>query len=72
MVEVPPPVTASWLKGSASGDDECVQVMCTPSCVWVRDSKDPQGPVLELTGRAWMAFLDGVQSDEFSRPCLSA
>ncbi len=69
MVEVPPPpVTASWQQSSASGGEgtACVQVTRTRSNVWVRDSKDPRGPVLGLTAAAWTAFLGGVHRDEFS------
>ncbi len=70
MVEVPlPPVAASWQKSSTSSEPsgECVQLTCTRSNVWVRDSKDPRGPVLGLTAAAWTAFLVGVQRDEFAR-----
>lgn len=70
MVEVPPPpVTASWQKSSVSEDtaDGCVQMTRTRSNVWVRDSKDPRGPVLGLTAAAWTAFLGGVRRDEFAR-----
>jgi hypothetical protein len=31
----------------------------------VRDSKDPDGPVLLYTPREWDAFLDGVKRGEF-------
>lgn len=70
MVEVPPPpVTAPWQKSSASGQptDDCVQVTRIQSNVWVRDSKNPRGPVLGLTAAAWTAFLGGVRRDEFAR-----
>jgi hypothetical protein len=69
MVEVPPPPpTACWRKSSASGNTgtDCVQVARTHSYVWVRDSKDPLGPVLGFTHEEWAAFLDGVQRGEFA------
>ncbi|MFH8402833.1 DUF397 domain-containing protein [Streptomyces anulatus] len=31
-----------------------------PGVVPVRDSKDPHGPALVLTGGAWTAFIAGV------------
>jgi predicted secreted Zn-dependent protease len=65
MVVVPPSVPVSWQKSSASGDGECVLVRRTPSCVWVRDSKNPRGPVLEFSREAWVTFLCGVKSGEF-------
>lgn len=68
MVEVPPPpAAASWQKSNASGDqgNECVQITYTHEHVWVRDSKNPLGPVLGLTCGRWSAFLVRVQRDEF-------
>ena len=61
----PPPAAASWQKSSASGDGNCVQVAHTDGYVWVRDSKNPPGPVLGLTLDGWAVFLIGVQRDEF-------
>ncbi|MBV9163939.1 MAG: DUF397 domain-containing protein [Pseudonocardiales bacterium] len=70
MVEVPPPpATASWQKSRTSGDPSanCVEVTSTQGRVWVRDSKNPLGPALGLTGEGWSVFLAGVQRDEFTR-----
>lgn len=66
MVEVPrPPHTALWHKSSASGDQACVEVARDRERIWVRDSKSPQGAVLEFTHREWDAFLTGVRRGEF-------
>lgn len=67
MVDVPtPPLTASWRKsGMSHGDGECVQVAPEPGHVWVRDSKDPQGPALRFTREGWMVFLAGIQGGDF-------
>ena len=75
MVQVPrPPTTASWQKSSTSGppDEECVQVVRSQGHVWVRDSKNPLGPVLGFTREGWAAFLIGVQRDEFDRSGVPA
>jgi hypothetical protein len=74
MVEVPPPrATTSWRKSCASGETgACVQVSSTPAQVSVRDSKDPVGPVLNLTRGGWAAFLVGVQCGEFDCPVTDA
>lgn len=72
MDEVPPSAP-SWRVSSASGaSGECVQVVLSGEYVWVRDSKDPRGLILELTSEAWTAFLGGVQCDEFLRHALPA
>jgi hypothetical protein len=51
-----------WRTSSYSGGNggECVQVAATPSAgrVLVRDSKDPDGPVLALKSADWRRFTD--------------
>jgi hypothetical protein len=64
MAEVPlPPATASWQKSSISGGEggACVHVACGREYVWIRDSKDPGGPVLGFTREEWATFLVGVR-----------
>jgi hypothetical protein len=47
-----------FLKSShSSGNGECVEVARNlPGVVAVRDSKDPDGPVLRLAPGAWASF----------------
>jgi len=50
----------TWFKSSHSGSEggECVEVApCSDATVHVRDSKDPQGPVLTFSAAAWSAFV---------------
>jgi hypothetical protein len=58
---------ARWRKSTFSGDSgDCVQVADGFVGVMpVRDSKDPQGPVLVFSADAWSAFVIGVQAGEF-------
>jgi hypothetical protein len=65
MVVVPSSVPVSWQKSSESGANECLLVRRTPSCVGVRDSKNPRGPVLEFSREAWATFLCSVKAGEF-------
>jgi hypothetical protein len=60
-------MTAKWIKSTSSyGNGDCVQVASLPDGgVGVRDSKDPDGPVLEYTPAEWRAFLAGVKAGEF-------
>jgi hypothetical protein len=48
-----------WRKSSRSGPngDNCVEVAAHRDGVLVRDSKDPDGPVLAATPVQWRAFL---------------
>jgi hypothetical protein len=56
-----------WRKSSHSHINGCVEVAPTPGGVAVRDSKDPNGPVLRYTHAEWAAFLAGVRDGEFDR-----
>ncbi|MFF3402524.1 DUF397 domain-containing protein [Streptomyces sp. NPDC002659] len=51
-------VAYDWRKSTYSGSDggECVEVAAHPAAVHVRDSKNPDGPVLTLTPATWAAF----------------
>ncbi|MFC5666626.1 DUF397 domain-containing protein [Kitasatospora misakiensis] len=57
-----------WRKSSYSNNGgECVEVATDPSAtaIPVRDSKDPDGPVLTFSVDAWDSFVAGLQADEF-------
>ncbi|NUK60242.1 DUF397 domain-containing protein [Streptomyces lunaelactis] len=51
-------VAYDWHKSTYSGDEggECVEVATHPTAVHVRDSKNPDGPVLTLDPATWTAF----------------
>ncbi|HEX5302188.1 MAG TPA: DUF397 domain-containing protein [Streptosporangiaceae bacterium] len=51
--------TASY---SSNGGGECVEVG-TADRVLIRDSKDPDGPRLGFTPRAWAAFAAKVKRE---------
>jgi hypothetical protein len=55
-----------WKKSSFStANGDCVELADTLDGVAVRDSKDPDGPVLTFTRAEWRAFLDGARAGEF-------
>jgi hypothetical protein len=49
-----------WRTSSYSGGNggECIQVAATPDTgrILVRDSKDPEGPVLAINSAGWRRF----------------
>lgn len=49
----------SWVKSSYSGvqGGDCIEIAPTPHTIHVRDSKDPEGPILGFTPDAWAAFV---------------
>ncbi|MBD3010980.1 MULTISPECIES: DUF397 domain-containing protein [unclassified Streptomyces] len=56
-----------WFKSSYSGGDqgECLEVARGHADVPVRDSKNPDGPVLMFEPSAWSAFVSAVKRGEF-------
>ncbi len=58
---------ALWRKSARSGPwtDNCVEVAFVDGAVAVRDSKNPDGPVLIFTSGEWDAFVDGAKDGEF-------
>jgi len=47
-----------WVKSSFSfSNGNCVEVAGLGRMVGLRDSKDPEGPVLHFTPSEWSAFL---------------
>jgi hypothetical protein len=56
----------NWIKAAASNPSgDCVQLAKMPLGVGVRDSKDPDGPVLTFSTTEIAAFIDGCRSGEF-------
>lgn len=54
---------ADWRKASYSANNggACVEVARNiPGIVAIRDSKDPDGPVLTFTPQQWRSFLAAV------------
>lgn len=52
----------------SSPTGECVEVATNvPGAVAVRDSKDPDGPMLRYSATAWTAFQRGLTRGDFRR-----
>lgn len=52
-------------KSSRCGGGACVEVDTDDRMIKVRDSKNPDGPVLEYTTAEWTAFLEAAKAGEF-------
>jgi uncharacterized protein DUF397 len=53
----------SWRKSSNSaGNGECVEVAAGPGLISIRDSKDPEGPILSYPADAFRSFLDATKN----------
>ncbi len=56
---------SGWRKSSWSEQSGgCVEVRASDGEVHVRNSRDPNGPVLTFTRAEWSAFVDGVADGE--------
>jgi hypothetical protein len=51
----------AWRKSSRCQNGECAEVGQDGAVVGVRDSQDPDGPVLVFGPVAWVAFLEGLR-----------
>ena len=63
----------SWIKSSYSGSEaNCVEVTASPDGehVFVRNTRDRSGGVLDFTPAEWDAFLAGARDGEFNRDVL--
>jgi hypothetical protein len=62
-------MNAVWIRSSLSfSNGNCVEVTELPGgSVAVRNSRDPEGPVLKFTPGEWDAFLGGARLGEFDR-----
>jgi hypothetical protein len=60
---------AQWVKSSHSfANGNCVEIATLPDgMVGIRNSKDPDGPVLRFTSGEWNAFLAGTLAGEFDQ-----
>lgn len=57
----------AWRKSSKSAQqDNCVEVATLPGGGrTVRDSKDPNGPVLRFASSDWQSFIGDIKSGAF-------
>ncbi len=60
------PIAVTWTTSSFSNGagGMCVEAGAFDGGVVVRDSKNPDGPVLSFSRAEWAAFVDGVEDGE--------
>jgi hypothetical protein len=55
----------SWRKASACHQGSCIEVAQINDSIAIRDSKDPDGPILLYSSEEWKTFLSGAKGGEF-------
>jgi hypothetical protein len=56
----------AWRRSTFCASGACVEVAKADESYMVRDSKDPEGPVLTFNQGEWDAFVAGVRAGEFT------
>lgn len=69
-IELPEGLTFRKSQKSGSNGSGCVEVAGDGEHVYVRNSRDPEGPVNKFTRFEWECFLDGAQKHEFDLETL--
>jgi uncharacterized protein DUF397 len=55
----------NWIKSSySSAQGNCVEVSPVREGIAVRDSKNPDGPVLRFSADAWQAFVSNIKAGQ--------
>jgi hypothetical protein len=61
----------NWRKATLSlNHGACAEVANGRGIVMMRDSKDPQGPVLEYSGNSWRFFVASAKLNGFEVPVV--
>jgi Domain of unknown function (DUF397) len=58
-------MSLNWRKSEFCGSSACVEVAAGNGAYFVRDSKNPDGPLLAFDNAEWSAFLAGVRAGNF-------
>ncbi len=57
-----------WRKSTQCGTGACVEVTSKDDFFLMRDSKDPDGPVLVFSTMAWREFVADIRAGLFDPP----
>ena len=55
----------NWRKSEFCANSGCVEIAANDGAYFVRDSKDPDGPLLTFDHSEWTAFVSGVRAGNF-------
>jgi Domain of unknown function (DUF397) len=58
--------------GRSANNGACVEVAPARGQIFVRDSKDQDGPIMRYSAASWQVFLNDVKSDQFDLTIVSS
>ena len=53
-----------WHRSSLCGNSTCVEVASDSEFVYLRDGKDPAGPVLTFSHEAWRSWIEDIKNGQ--------
>jgi uncharacterized protein DUF397 len=64
-IVVEPRSNVAWVRSGRCESAQCVEVGTSNGQIVLRNSSDPDGPIVTFTKSEWDAFLGGVMDGEF-------
>ena len=55
----------TWLTALSCESGACVEVAANQNTILIRNSRQPDGPLIEYTPEEWHAFVSGVKKGDF-------
>jgi predicted secreted Zn-dependent protease len=55
----------TWLTALSCNGGACVQVATDQNSILIRNSRQPDGPLVEYTPEEWHEFVSGVKKGDF-------
>ena len=55
----------TWHTALSCESGACVEVAANQNTILIRNSRQPDGPLIEYTAEEWHAFVSGVKEGDF-------
>lgn len=55
----------TWFTSLSCESGACVQVASDQNAILIRNSRQPEGPLLEYTPEEWHEFVSGIKKGDF-------
>ncbi len=55
----------TWHTALSCDGGTCVQVAADQNTILIRNSQQPDGPLIEYTSEEWLEFVSGIKNGDF-------